>query len=233
MDAEPDNALRARVRVQRPGSATFVLDVDFRAPAGVTVVCGASGSGKSTLLAAIAGLLRPVAGRITLGELVWFDAEQHIETPIHQRRVGYVFQSLALFPHLSALNNAVYGVDRQLPQATRRDRAMAALRRMRVAHLADRRPATLSGGEAQRVALARAFASQPRVILLDEPFSALDPHLRRELVVDLRDSVETLKVPLVHVTHQRDEAKALGDRVIRIDAGLITAVGTPDEVFKE
>src|SRR5438128_8630797 len=142
---------------------TFTLEAKFSAPPGITVLFGPSGAGKSTTLAAIAGLIRPQKGRIALGDEVWFD-EQH-DKPVHKRGAAFVFQSLALFPHMTALDNVVYGIDRKLPD--RRARAQTMLERMHVAHLADRKPRTFSGGEAQRVALARAFAVRPRIVLLD------------------------------------------------------------------
>ena len=126
----------------------FVLDVTFTLPPGISILFGPSGAGKSTTLAAIAGLVRPQAGRIALGEEVWFSAEAGIDRPAHRRSVGFVFQSLALFPHLTALDNVAYGVDPRAGRSERRYRALAMLERMRVSHVAGRRPATLSGGEA-------------------------------------------------------------------------------------
>ena len=175
-------------------SPTFTLDVDFTAPPGVTILFGPSGSGKSTTLAAIAGLARPSAGRIALGDTPWFDAAAGIDVAVHRRRVAYVFQSLALFPHLTATQNVAYGM-RDLDPESRRTKAVALLERLHVAHLAQRRPGTFSGGEAQRVALARALAIDPHVVLLDEPFSALDRDLRFELIAELRDSMRAWAHP--------------------------------------
>jgi len=165
----------------------FALDVAFDVPPGVTVLFGPSGSGKSTTLSAIAGLVRPSSGRISIGDDVWFDSAEKTHVAVHRRRVAFVFQSLALFPHMTALENVVYGMERALDPGSRAKRAVALLERLRVPHLADRKPRTFSGGEAQRVALARALATSPRVILLDEPFSALDRELRIELISDLRE----------------------------------------------
>ncbi len=212
-------------------TAPFRLEVSFEAPPGITILFGPSGSGKSTTLAAIAGLLAPERGRVTLGNDVWFDREARINRPVHLRRVAFVFQSLALFPHRTALGNVVYGMDRALAREQRRKAALALLERFRVGHLADRRPATYSGGEAQRVALARAFAMAPRAVLLDEPFSAMDRDLRYALCADLRVSAAELGVPFIHVTHGRHEARLLGDRLICIDSGRLVARGLPDEVL--
>jgi molybdate transport system ATP-binding protein len=222
--------LAVEVAVARSG---FELDVRFEAPAGVTILFGPSGSGKSTTLAAIAGLLRPSRGRVALGDEVWFDAGARIDVATHRRGVAFVFQSLALFPHMSAAANVAYGMDRALGAEEKRTRALAMLTRLRVAHLADRRPATFSGGEAQRVALARAFAMRPRIVLLDEPFSAMDRDLRDQLCADVRGFVDELGVPMIHVTHHRGEARALGDRAIVMDKGRVVRTGDIREVFRD
>jgi molybdate transport system ATP-binding protein len=224
--------LKADLRIARPGGS-FTLDVTFEAPPGVTILFGPSGSGKSTALAAIAGLLRPASGRITLGDETWFDSEKNVDRPVHRRGLAFVFQSLALFPHKTALGNVVYGMDRALSRAERRDHAIQVLTRLKVGHLADRRPATFSGGEAQRVAVARAFAMRPRIVLLDEPFSAMDRQLRHELTVDVRGFVDELNVPLIHVTHHRAEARALGDRVVLLRNGRVVATGSGTELLSE
>jgi molybdate transport system ATP-binding protein len=221
--------LAVALRVVRPDG--FALDVAFEAPPGITILFGPSGAGKSTLLAAIAGLIRPASGRVALGDDVWLDTAAGIDRPIHRRQVAFVFQTLALFPHLSAVDNVIYGMDRGATSSARRARALALLTRLRVAHLAARKPSTFSGGEAQRVALARAFAMDPRIVLFDEPFSALDRDLRRDLAADLRAFVGELGVPMIHVTHQRSEARALGDRVILLHKGRIAAIGAVDDLL--
>ena len=162
---------------------------------------------------------------------MWLDTAADIDRPIHRRKVAFVFQSLALFPHLSAIDNVTYGMDRELTSAARHARATALLARLRVGHLAARKPPTFSGGEAQRVALARAFAMDPRIVLFDEPFSAMDRELRRELYRDLRDFVGELGVPMIHVTHHHDEARALGDRVILLEKGRVAATGSLEDLL--
>jgi len=191
---------------------------------------GPSGSGKSTFLAAVAGLTTPQRGRVRLGGEVWLDREQGIDVPVHARRLSYVFQGLALFPHMTALGNVQYGMH-DVPRAARAAKAAALLERVGVAHLARRRPRTFSGGEAQRVALARALARSPRLILLDEPFSALDRELRAQLTALVRELVAELRVPLVHVTHSVAEARLLADQVVRIERGAVVARGTAAEVL--
>jgi molybdate transport system ATP-binding protein len=227
----PD-ALDVKIRLLRTGPGRqFHLDVAFRAEPGITILFGPSGSGKSTTLAAIAGLLEPDEGHIALGKEVWFDSIHGVSRPIHTRQIAFVFQSLALFPHLSALQNVAYGIDRALGRDERRARAHKMLEQMRVGHVADRRPPTLSGGEAQRVALARAFAMSPRLVLLDEPFSALDRDLRLSLAADVRAFIDENRLPLIHITHHRNEARALGDRVVLMDGGRITATGDTDTLL--
>jgi molybdate transport system ATP-binding protein len=223
--------LEVKLRLARANGRDFTLDVAFSAPPGITILFGPSGSGKSTTLAAIAGLQAPDEGRVALGDHLLFDSQLGRNVPIHARGVAFVFQSLALFPHLTALANVTYGIDRRLPGAERKQRANEMLARMRVSHLRDRRPATFSGGEAQRVALARAFAMSPRLVLLDEPFSAMDRELRLQLASDVRAWVDEARLPLVHVTHHRNEARAIGDRVVLLEGGRVTGVGTLDALL--
>jgi molybdate transport system ATP-binding protein len=219
--------LHAEVVVERGGPQPFRLDAALHAPPGITCILGRSGSGKSTLLAALAGLVRPDRGRITLGDEVWFDHAARVDVPTRRRHVAFVFQGLALFPHLDAIGNVSYGMPRSMARSERRDRARALLARLEVGHLATRRPRTFSGGEAQRVALARALAMQPTLILLDEPFSALDRELRLQLIRLVRDLIDEQPVPLVHVTHNTGEARALADVVVRMSAGKVIERGPP------
>jgi molybdate transport system ATP-binding protein len=212
----------------------FALAVELCCPPGVTCIMGPSGSGKSTVLAALAGLALPDRGKIALGDTVWFDRSSGranaIDVPVHHRRLAYVFQGLALFPHMTALGNVMYAMGDH-PRAERPAKARALLERLGVGHLALRRPRTFSGGEAQRVALARSIARAPQLVLLDEPFSALDRALRTQLITVVRELVAELGVPVVHVTHSVVEARQLGDRVIRIEHGHVVASGTPAEVL--
>lgn len=217
---------------RRGAGDPFSLEVAFEVPPGVTVLFGESGSGKSTLLQCIAGLLVPERGRVALGDEVWLDRARGIDVAVERRRVAYLFQSLALFPHLTALANVAYGIDRRRPRAERRQRARDLLARFHVAHLAERRPRTFSGGEAQRVALARSVAMQPRVLLLDEPFSALDRELRDKLSREVRDLVVELGLPTLFVTHHHQEALALGDRMVRMGRGRVTAVGRVEDLLE-
>ncbi len=226
-------SLAVRVKLTRaPHGADregFSLDVAIDAPPGVTVLFGPSGSGKSTTLAAIAGLVRPLEGRVALGREPWLDTDTGVDVPVHRRQVAFVFQSLALFPHMTAARNVAYGMDRTLDRAAKVTKARGLLERLRVPHLADRKPPTFSGGEAQRVALARALATRPRVVLLDEPFTALDPELRQGLLVDVRALVDELDVPVVLVTHHRAEALAFGGRIVVLERGRVVHSGSVEE----
>jgi molybdate transport system ATP-binding protein len=170
---------------------------------------------------------------VAVGGEVWFDSTAGIDLPVDRRGLAFVFQSLALFPHMTALANVEYGIARSVPAAERRRRAAEMLERMKVPHLGARRPATLSGGEAQRVALARAFARAPRLVLLDEAFSSLDRHLRRELCADVRATVRELSVPTIMVTHHRQEARILGEQAVVLAAGRVRAQGNASEVIEE
>lgn len=202
--------------------ASFTLDVAFVVPPGVTVLFGPSGAGKSRTLGCIAGIVRPDRGRIALGDEIWFDGTRN-QRPIHQRRAAYVFQSLALFPHLTAAANVEFGIPREHSRADRAQRAREMLGRMRVGHLADRKPGSFSGGEAQRVALARAFAMEPRVLLLDEPFSALDEGVKTELLAEVSAWIARAPIPVVLVTHHPGEAEQLGDRTVHLQRGTIVS----------
>ena len=206
-----------------PGDAAFSLDVALRAGAGVTCIVGPSGAGKSTLLQCIAGLLKPAAGSVTLGEQCWFDSTARTNVDVAARGVAYVFQHLALFPHLDAVGNVEYGIPRSTSRRERVDRARGLLARVGAEHLALRRPRTYSGGEAQRVALARAMSMSPTLLLLDEPFSALDRQVRDQLGELVRTIVSELAIPALHVTHDLDEARAMAAHTIKIEAGRVLA----------
>lgn len=218
----------AGLRVALTADRGLALDVAFEVPPGITVLFGPSGAGKSTTLAAIAGLLPGARGRVSIDDEVWLDSTAGIDKPVHQRALAYVFQSLALFPHLTAAENVAYGLDRTKSVPERQGEAHALLERMQVLHLADRRPRTFSGGEAQRVALARAFARQPRVLLLDEPFSAMDRRLRAELGAEVQRYVAEARIPAILVTHHRMEARSLGGRVVVLEGGKVKAAGPVD-----
>jgi molybdate transport system ATP-binding protein len=227
---ETANVLHVEIEVQLGGrQSKSSLELAFDVPPGTTVLFGPSGAGKSRTLAAITGIARPRRGRIAFGDAVWDDA--HTFVPVHERRVALVFQSLALFPHMSALENVAFGVPKGASAKERIAAAEASLARMQVGHVADRRPRSLSGGEGQRVALARALAMRPRVLLLDEPFSALDAPLKEKLLAETRSFVDEARIPTLLVTHDRAEASLLGDRVLFLESGRITRRASAEEAF--
>jgi molybdate transport system ATP-binding protein len=238
-DKSASRALHAQVRKRIGGASGFVLDVDFCAAPGFTIVFGASGAGKTTLLDCIAGLIdrngnrkgrEPDSGRIAIGDQVLFDATARIRLPVEKRNIGYVFQDLALFPHLTVEQNVEYGLS-HLPRAERTRRTDAILAAFRVPHLARTRPGNISGGERQRIALARALVTDPVVLLLDEPLAALDVATKARIIDDLRAWNEAHRIPILYVTHSREEVFALGETVLVLDHGRILAQGTPHEVL--
>ncbi len=197
----------------------FVLDVAFAAPAGVSVIFGPSGSGKTTVLQCLAGLLQPDAGAITVGEEPLFDSARKINLSPQERRVGYVFQDLALFPHMTAAENIGFGIRSNGDERARMVRDI--LERFHIAHVASHRPEEISGGERQRVALARVLVTRPRLLLLDEPFSALDDELKLAIIGDLKQWLGQNNIPVLFVTHDRSEAEALGERMLRLKEGSV------------
>jgi molybdate transport system ATP-binding protein len=224
--------LTAHVRKDRHtgGSPHFVLDVSLEIPPGISILFGPSGAGKSTLLDCIAGLLRPDAGRIAIGGEVLLDLEKNVNLPPQKRRVAYVFQTLALFPHLTAEENVCYGLP-DVEVAERHRKVREILEAFRVDGLRTRKPGEISGGEKQRVALARSLVTSPCVLLLDEPLTGLDAELKAAIVDDLRAWNTVQQIPILYVTHTRDEVDALGERVIAIDQGRVVSEGTPREVL--
>jgi molybdate transport system ATP-binding protein len=208
-----------RVGLQRP-LATFSL----------TVLFGPSGAGKSTTLRCLAGLERPNSGIIRFGDEIWFDAERNIFLPPQQRRIGYLFQDYALFPHLTVEQNIAYGI-RKLRAALRRQRVEEITALLDIVGLEHRYPRQLSGGQQQRVALARTLACRPRLLLLDEPLSALDAPTRESLRGQLRQWLVELQISALLVTHDRIEALALGDHVVLFDVGRVCQSGTVQQVF--
>jgi molybdate transport system ATP-binding protein len=209
----------------------FELEVTLDVPSGITILFGASGSGKTTLLDCLAGLVEPDAGRIFIGNTTFLDSERGYSLPASRRRIGYVFQDLALFPHLTTEANVAYGLQ-GVPTIERAARTASMLESLRIAPLRQRRPREISGGERQRVALARALVTDPSLLLLDEPLVALDAHIKARILEDLRAWNAAHQIPILYVTHSREEVFALGERVLVLEEGKVTAQGTPYEVMQ-
>ncbi|HZA00959.1 MAG TPA: ABC transporter ATP-binding protein [Hyphomicrobiaceae bacterium] len=218
------------ISVELAQEAPIPLDARFQCASGeLLALVGPSGSGKSTILRTIAGLYRPERGRVAVDGEVWLDRACGIDVPTHRRGVGMVFQSYALFPHMTALDNVRAALN-HIDPATRDDKARSLLALVHLSGLEGRRPAELSGGQQQRVALARALAREPKALLLDEPFSAVDQMTRERLKVELVTLRALLKMPIVLVTHDLDEALALADRICVLYRGRSLQTGAPDDL---
>ena len=229
MTPEPNpGGLQVRLRQEHP----IVLDVAFECGAGeLLALVGPSGSGKTTVLRCIAGLATPRDGTVTCNAEIWLDVRRGASASPQQRRVGLVFQHYALFPHLDALANVASAMSHH-PRRERDERARALLARVNMDGLEARRPAELSGGQRQRVALARALAREPRVLLLDEPFSAVDQLTRRRLRLELAQLRREIRIPMVLVTHDLDEAQLLGDRLSVLHHGRTLQTGQTLDVIR-
>ena len=208
-----------QVSIQKQLEA-FALQVSFvLASHGITVLWGASGSGKTTLLQCLAGLLRPDAGRIACREAVWFDAERGVCLAPERRRLGYVFQDVRLFPHLSVRSNMLFGRRFRGPSGVSFEDVVALLGLGRLLH---RTPSDLSGGEKQRVAVGRALRACPELLLMDEPLTGLDRGKREEIMAYVKVIPERFGVPILYVTHSDAERRFLADRVLNIEDGKLT-----------
>ena len=217
----------------RKSLGSFTLDVDFTAGQGITSLLGASGCGKSMTLKCIAGIEKPDEGRIELDGRVLFDSAQGVNLPPQQRRVGYLFQNYALFPNMTVRQNILCGLNREKDRSARERRLRDMLRRMQLEGLEERKPAQLSGGQQQRAALARILVSDPQILLLDEPFSALDGHLRDSLKVEMRDLLQRFGREVLMVTHDRGEAYNMSREIAVMDAGRILTLKPTKELFAD
>jgi molybdate transport system ATP-binding protein len=213
-------SVQIKKRFQNKEKVEFTLDVSFAVGSGFTVLTGNSGAGKTTILKLIAGILTPEEGSIKLDSQIFFDSARKINLPIQKRRVGFVFQDYALFPHLTAAENIAYGVktkDKRIGS----EKASEMLALFHIEHIKNRVPREMSGGEQQRVALARALASEPLIVLLDEPLSAVDFETRSKLLDEIENAQARANIPFVYVTHNEAEATRLGKYRIKIENGKV------------
>lgn len=206
----------------------FYLDVDFDLQKGeILTVLGPSGCGKSTLLNLIAGVVTPDSGKITFDEeMIYYEEEKNV--PIYKRNIGYIQQKSNLFPHMNVMDNICYGVKDKLDQS----KLDNLLKISGIMHIKGKRPYEISGGQQQRVSIARALMIQPKILLLDEPFSALDNRRRRKLREVLLDIKEELQIPMIFVTHDLEEAYALGDKIAVMNKGEFLQIGSKEDVFR-
>ncbi len=219
------------LEIMARASAPIPLDIAFRVePGELLALVGHSGAGKSTMLRTIAGLWTPAEGKVAVNGEVWLDTARRIDLAPHRRRVGIVFQSYALFPHMTALANVVAAMGhRAAPERDAEARRLLAL--VNLAGLEDRKPAALSGGQQQRVSVARALAREPAALLLDEPFSAVDRATRERLYAEIRQLRAHLAMPTILVTHDMEEARLLADRMVVIEHGRVVRAGAAGDVL--
>jgi molybdate transport system ATP-binding protein len=209
---------------------SFMLDVSFEMENELVVLFGPSGSGKTTLFKCISGITEPDEGKITVDNKVYFDNGPKINLPIQKRNLGYVFQNYTLFPHMNVRKNIECGL-KGWEKEDREVRVMEVLNLIHIEELETRYPFQLSGGQKQRVALARALAPKPGILLLDEPFSALDMEIRTELADKIKTLQKMIGIPLLFITHNLEEAFLLADRILILHGGKVQQFGTPEEIF--
>jgi putative spermidine/putrescine transport system ATP-binding protein len=212
---------------------SFRLELTLALGRETFALVGPSGAGKTTVLRAVAGLVRPESGRIVLDGDVLFDAASGVALPPEDRRVGFVFQDYALFPHMSVGENVEYGLAVARVERSERERRRSdALAMVRLSGYDERKPSELSGGQRQRVALARAIVNRPQVLLLDEPLGALDLKLREQLQIELKQIQREVGITFIYVTHDQEEALTMSDRIAVFNEGRIEQVGEPEDVYE-
>ena len=219
------------VQFRKAFASGFSMEVSWHAGCEIVVLFGPSGAGKSLTFQIIAGLVTPDEGHIQLGDKVFHDAREGVDLPPQSREIGYLFQHYALFPHMTTRENVLYGHRQPRSSEAATDFA-AMLARFHLEGLEQRYPSALSGGQRQRVALARALMRKPRVLLLDEPLSAVDLAVRRSIRSELKTLQRALGIPMVIITHDLGEALALADRLVIYDRGRVVQSGTPEAIMQ-
>ena len=211
----------------------FLLRSSFAVEGATFALLGASGCGKTMTLKCIAGIEKPDRGHIELDGVVLFDSEKHINLPPQKRKVGYLFQNYALFPNMTVRQNILCGLQREKDRAVKEQKLQNMLKLMQLQGLEKHKPAQLSGGQQQRVALARIMVNEPRMLMLDEPFSALDAHLRDSLKIELRDMLQNFGREVLMVTHSREEAYNMSTRIAVMDHGRLLGLKGTKELFAD
>lgn len=209
----------------------FKLQINFSCGQEIIGVLGASGSGKSMLLNSIAGLIKPDKGRIVLDDVTFYDSETKVNIAPRNRKSGYLFQNYAMFPHLTVAENIAFGLG-NLSKEEQKRKVSELLERFHLADMGKRYPSQISGGQQQRVALARALAAEPKILLLDEPFSALDEHLKTHMMKEMLESLKKFRGTTLFVTHNMAEAYRLCDRIVILNNGSVETLGLKQEVFQ-
>ncbi|MGK0466359.1 MAG: ABC-type sulfate/molybdate transport systems ATPase subunit [Clostridium sp.] len=220
--------LEVHIEKKLPG---FELKVDFKADNDILGFLGASGSGKSMTLSCIAGIVTPDRGKIVLNGRVLFDSQNNIDIPIRERKVGFLFQNYALFPNMTVEQNIAFGLSKDISKDDRTYKINKKILDLQLSGMEKRFPYELSGGQKQRVALARALVVEPEILLLDEPFSALDEHLKNTMVMQLKEDLLEFKGTSIFVTHNMEEAYQLCNNIVIIEEGSIDAIGHKDVIF--
>jgi len=215
--------MTVHVDIKKRLSGDFALEVAFSTSSGITILEGRSGAGKTTTLRLIAGIIAPDEGSIQVGARTYYNSNEKIDLPIQKRRVGFVFQDYALFPHFTAEQNISYGL-KAVNKKTRSAKALELLELFRIEYVRHRLPREMSGGEQQRVALARALASDPAIVLLDEPLSAVDVETRSKLLDEIDSVQQQTQIPFIYVTHNQHEAERLAHQRIMLLNGRSTPV---------
>jgi molybdate transport system ATP-binding protein len=218
-------------KIYSDGQIAFNLDVAFKVYTGITILFGPSGSGKTTTLRTITGIVMPDEGRIVFGDQIYFDSSLKINVPIQKRKIGYVFQDYALFPHLTAEENVAYGIQVK-GKKEKYEKAFDNLKLLGIEHTRKRYPRELSGGEKQRVALARVLAFDPKIMLLDEPLSAVDLNTRSQLLEQITDIHQKAGIPIIYITHNPIEALHIGHHVVALNDGKVIKEGDPNQVIR-
>ncbi len=209
----------------------FELDVKLQSQEEIIAILGASGSGKSMLLRCIAGLVKPDQGQIMINGKTFFDSDKKINLSMGERKVGFLFQNYALFPNMTVEENIAFGLD-HLPKNEKNQRVADLIEKYHLGDIGKRYPTQISGGQQQRVALARAVAVEPEILLLDEPFSALDVHLRNHMMKEMAESLKDFSGVTLFVTHNREEAYRLADHIAIFNTGKLEVLGHKDMIFK-